>query len=175
MIEKNKKILKNLVIVIICILCCSCSIHFNLSPFDNYDYYDSNLKYIEEENKRLEEEKAKKEAELKKKIESRNYIDERLNGYFGLLNNNERQIYYDIYENANNFNNDFFDLTYRVSIERLQNIFRSVVYDNPDLFWLKTYWYYKDQDTKEVYSVMLIYYDRKPEEESSENMENQAL
>ena len=157
-----KNTFRNIFIIVIILCCSACSIHFD---FPYYYEYDNSFESLEEENKRIEEERLKKEEERKRKIASRTYIDDRLNGYYAMLNDEEKQVYYDIVENANSFYNDFFDLTYRVSIERLRDIFMSVVYDNPDLFWLNTYWYYKDSDTNEVYSVMLIYYYRNSEDE----------
>lgn len=130
-----------------------CLIFFNGCSFNYYFYddYDPNTQFLEEE-KRIE-------AERQKKIKSRNYIDETMNPYFSLLNNEEKQIYYDILENANSYNKEEFDLTYQIPIDNVHKVFLSVLYDNPELFWLKSYLYYTFEGEEEVISIVLKYYE----------------
>ena len=151
---KKINFFKLIFILVIILFTNACYIRFNI-PFDysEYEYTeDDNLKYLEEENKRIEEEK-------QKKIASRNYIDIEFNPYFGLLNDEEKQIYYDLLENANNYNKEIIKLTYEINFERLHYVFLSLLYDNPELFWLKSYIYYKYEDSDIVSKVKLEYYD----------------
>lgn len=155
--HSNKIILKIILLFILLFNFSGCFFYYDYNDYDNW-----NLKYIDE-NRKIEEEKRKLE-ERERKILARNYINETFNPYFSLLNEKEKQVYYDIYENANNFSNDFFELTYKINSDRLDDVFYSVYYDNPELIWLKTYWFYKDEENM-VYKVMLIYYSRNKEEE----------
>ena len=138
---------KYLILILFIFLMCACSINF----YDDYEYYDYN-KYILEETKRKEEER-------ERKINGRNYVNTRLNPYFVLLNDQEKQVYYDILELATSYSMEITDLTYNVNSIELSNIFKSVLYDNPELFWLKSYIYYHDENMDKVYSIQLVYYD----------------
>ena len=136
-------------IILICLICFSgCSFVYDYLM----DNYDPNLQYIQEEKR--------KEEERQQIIKSRNYIDENMNIYFSFLTDEEKQVYYDILENANKYNQEMFDLTYNtLYIDNIENIFNSVLFDNPELFWLKSYLYYTYEGEENVISLELKYYE----------------
>ena len=145
---KKNKGLKIFVVTFFLFILSGCSIFFN----DDYEYYDSNIKYIEEQNRIKTEEK-------QQKIETRNYIDELMNPYFKNLNFEEKQIYYDILEGTNKPNDTLIELVYPISEKRFKVVFNSFLYDNPEIFWIKNYAFtYSFDDENSIDKIWLKFY-----------------
>lgn len=158
----KKSVLKNSIIFLCLIILSGCSFKFYFNTYE-----DAYSQYLEEERK--------KEEEKEKKIKSRNYIDENMNPYFTLLNNEEKQVYYDILENANNYNKEIIELTYQLPLDNVHNAFLSVMYDNPELFWLKSYLYYTFENEDKIPEIVLKYYEDTEDLELMKNNLNNAV
>lgn len=75
-----------------------------------------------------------------------------------MLNKNEKHLYDQIYANAIEVDPEF-NLTTKIGIERVRDVFDSVRLDNPDLFWLSTSYSYSYDDNDNVTSMTLGFYD----------------
>jgi len=119
----------------------------------NYDYnYDVNSNVA-----------SNSDSETKERKEIRNYIDKVFNPYYALLDMNEKEIYYDMLEAVNIYQDEVI-IDGKITTDNLKKIYYSVIYDHPELFWAKSnYEYYTFDGSDDVYSIKFKY---------MENMDN---
>lgn len=78
--------------------------------------------------------------------------------YRNLLTDAEQRIYDQIYANAVEFD-PYFEITTTVRYERLDDIIIAVRFDNPDLFWLETNYWYTFNRSGHVTSMRLSFHE----------------
>ena len=94
-----------------------------------------------------------------KSKEPRNYIDKKFYPYYAMLSPQEREVYYDILEGIKDYKEEVV-FEGKVTTDELKNIYYSVLYDHPELFWVKSgYQYYNYEDSDEIYSINFDYID----------------
>ena len=133
-----------------------------------YLYFNSD-KLVEDANKFFKEQfdielvKDKNEKNnVKELVESgevknRNYIDSEFYPYFGLLNDVQKEVYYDIIEGANEYK-EFITPSKKIQVADVKDIYYAVMYDHPEIFWLNSkYSYDYYHDSNEVIKINLSY------------------
>ena len=91
------------------------------------------------------------------KVKNRAYIDEEFYPYFGLLNEAQKEVYYDIIEGANEYKQSITP-SMKIQVADVKDIFYAVMYDHPEIFWLDSHYSYDFyQDTNEVIKINLTY------------------
>jgi len=78
--------------------------------------------------------------------------------YRSMLNANEQKLYDQIYANAVELD-DRFEFASKVHYSRVDTVFMSVRFDNPDLFWLSTSYGYSYDNSGNITSMKLGFYD----------------
>ena len=92
-------------------------------------------------------------------VKNRNYIDSEFYPYFGLLNDAQKEVYYDIIEGANEYKESVVP-SKKIHIEDVKDIYYAVMYDHPEIFWLNSkYSYDYYHDSNEVIKINLSYTD----------------
>lgn len=94
---------------------------------------------IREENEQLDDETAKKLREQYTYGETGEGLtfDEAFYPYYGMLDENQKSLYRQIYANTQAVNGSFNPIV-QVTMEELRKVFMAVFNDHPDLFWLES-------------------------------------
>lgn len=158
MMEKIFNLIKNIIIFGIIIYVVYFFI-LNVNEFIgidiNYNNYDINNQQMVDQNENIDT----------KQKEKRNYIDENFYPYYALLNEEEKEIYYDILEASNVYQEEVV-IESIITPDELKKIFYSVLYDHPEIFWVKnSYEYLTFENDNKIFSINLKYID------TMENME----
>ncbi len=115
------------------------------------DHFDSYL--IIDDNEKNNYNELLKSGEVK----NRDYIDAEFYPYYALLNESQKEVYYDIIEGANEYK-EFIIPSRKIKTEDVKDIYYAVMYDHPEIFWLDSKYsfdYY--HDTNEVIKITLSY------------------
>lgn len=86
------------------------------------------------------------------------YFDEELYPYYAMLKEDMRQLYSQIYANAQALTVSFTPVV-SVSVEQLKNVFEAVYNDHPEIFWLETGYSCKYLKTGTCVEITLQYND----------------
>ena len=116
-----------------------------------YDHFDSYLIIDDNEKNNY------KELLKSGQVQNRDYIDAEFYPYYALLNESQKEVYYDIIEGANEYKQSIRP-SRRIQVDDVKNIYYAVLYDHPELFWLNSkYSYEYYHDTNEVIKINLSY------------------
>jgi len=94
--------------------------------------------------------------------------------YFGMLNDNEKKLYKQIYANANELKEEFLPIV-DIKVEEVKNTFEALYNDHPELFWLNTSYSYKYTESKKCVQVILNYNDTAKDLEKSTKIFNDKV
>ena len=90
-------------------------------------------------------------------VKNRDYIDSDFYPYFGLLNEAQKEVYYDIIEGANEYK-EYVVPSKKIQVADVKDIYYAVMYDHPEIFWLDSkYAYDYYHDSNEVIKINLKY------------------
>ena len=81
-------------------------------------------------------------------------FDTRYNPYYTMLSNNEKNLYKQVYANANNIVSTFKPAS-SVSISEVKNVMEAIYDDHPELFWINTSYTYKYTKDNNVVQIVL--------------------
>ncbi len=116
-----------------------------------YDRFDSYLIIDDNEKNNY------KELLKSGQVQNRDYIDAEFYPYYALLNESQKEVYYDIIEGANEYKQSIRP-SRKIQVDDVKNIYYAVLYDHPELFWLNSkYSYEYYHDTNEVIKINLSY------------------
>lgn len=93
--------------------------------------------------------------------------------YYGLLNDNEKKLYKQIYANINAVNTEFVPAM-DVSVEEVKETFEAVYNDHPELFWVNTSYSYKYTASNRCVEIVLSYNETVNDLEKHKYLFNQA-
>ena len=86
-------------------------------------------------------------------------FDERFYPYYGLLDDDGKLVYAQLYENAMNMRDSFFPAVSGLSTEKAEEIWMSVYEDHPELFWLEESCSFTYLSTGQVTEIHLSFND----------------
>ena len=157
------------------------------NPFSLKFYYEFLRKNLSKDTKYMDEEyvdiysKGEKVDEDQVKdlngstLTGENYgFDTKYYPYFGMLNDNEKKLYKQIYANANELKETFLPIV-DVQIDEVKNTFEALYNDHPELFWLNTSYSYKYTESKKCVQVILNYNDTSKDLEKSTKIFNDKV
>ena len=97
----------------------------------------------------------KDDEELIKGISGENvYVDDDFYIYYTFLNDNEKELYKQVYANASNMYSTF-SPTVRINPTELEKTVKAVYYDHPEIFWVDTKFNYKYTEDNNVVEVTI--------------------
>ena len=109
------------------------------------------------------------------KLTGENYgFDTKYYPYFGMLNDNEKKLYKQIYANANEIVETFLPVV-NISVDEVKNTFEALYNDHPELFWLNTSYSYKYTESKKCVQVILNYNDTAKDIKKSTKIFNEKV
>lgn len=94
--------------------------------------------------------------------------------YYGLLSDNEKKLYKQIYANVNAVNTKFVPIM-DVSVEEVKETFEAVYNDHPELFWVNTSYSYKYTINNRCVEIDLSYNETADDLEKHKYLFNQAI
>lgn len=110
----------------------------------------------------------------KKNLTGDNYeFDVEYYPYYGLLSDNEKKLYKQIYANVNAVNTEFVP-TMDVSVEEVKETFEAIYNDHPELFWVNTNYSYKYTANNRCVEIVLSYNETVNDLEVHKSLFNQA-
>lgn len=101
-------------------------------------------------------------------------FDTRMYPYYGMLQDNMKKLYCQIYANALKCNTSFAPIV-PVNVKQLKNVFEAVYNDHPELFWLETQYSCKYLQNGQCVEIVLCYHRTAAElEEAKKRFDAQA-
>lgn len=94
--------------------------------------------------------------------------------YYGFLNDNEKILYKQIYENINNLI-ETFKPSVNLNIQQIKKVFEALFDDHPELFWVDTNYTYKYTADNKCVQITLNYNETKNNLEYNKEIFNKAV
>ncbi len=76
--------------------------------------------------------------------------------YFGMLNDNQKKVYKQIYANALSYSTTFVPVE-KIDIKEIKEVFESIYNDHPELFWINTSYSYKYTSDDKCVQIILSF------------------
>ena len=86
--------------------------------------------------------------------------------YYGMLSNNEKNLYKQVYANAESLVTTFVPAS-STNVSEVKNVMEAIYDDHPELFWVETSYTYKYTKDKNVVQIILSFNDTSKNIESS--------
>lgn len=133
-------------VFIVCVICLNpISLKYMLNSIQNVVYNDSFLIYNQEKkNNKVNNTYGEYEFDIE-------YYP-----YYGLLNTDEKKLYEQIYQNANELV-ETFKPDVDINVQQLKKVFEAVYDDHPELFWIDTNYTYKYTANNKCIQITLSY------------------
>lgn len=145
----------------------------NKNSSDKFDYILNGSDSVEASGSLISDEEANKLNKLN--ITFDNYqFDIAYYPYYGLLNDNEKNLYKQIYANANELMVEFVP-NMDISVEEVKETFEAFYNDHPELFWINTNYSYKYTIDNRCVEVILNYNETANDLERHKRIFNQAI
>ena len=150
--EKVIKITKIVLVVLLSIVALFIILMPNkaLDVVDNLLHVVTGNYYFSDQNEKINKD------EVIKVAKNKDYSNSIFYPYYELLNDNQKEVYNDIITNANNYNKEF-NVSQNINSMELNDIFKSVLYDHPEIFYLEPTISFLVNQKDEVITVRLNY------------------
>lgn len=144
----------------------------NISNRDEIDFILDDSNSIEVSGSLISDEEASKLNKSNKTFDNYQF-DIEFYPYYGLLNDNEKKLYKQIYGNANALVLEFVP-NMNISVEEVKETFEAFYNDHPELFWINTSYSYKYTINNRCVKVVLSYNETANDLENHKQIFNQV-
>ena len=96
---------------------------------DNYTYKYLKIHIVKDSNTKINK------NDILKIAKNKDYSNSVIYPYYELLNQNEKITYNELLKVINNYEKEYIPTT-RITLEEVENVINSLMYDHPEIFWL---------------------------------------